>query len=86
MVDKRKTLNEPKPSRAVMLLEILKDGEEIVTDDGSKWWISPFYIPDVCIWIPTATIVVSQNSDDPTFPYVLHNRDENESVNAALLS
>ena len=78
-------MGKPKSSLEVMLLEILKDGEEIVTDDGSRWRISPFHIPDVCIWIPTATIVVSQNSDDPMFPYVLHNKDEDESVNAAVI-
>jgi len=69
-----------------MLVGILKDGEQLITDDGSRWLISPINIPDACIWIPTATIIVSQNSDDPMFPYVLHNKDENESVNATRLT
>ncbi len=40
------------------LMEVEKDGEEIILLNGRRLSVSPNDMPTVCIWIPTAELEI----------------------------
>ncbi len=68
-----------------MIAEVLKGGEEIKLMDGSRWLVSPFDISVACTWTPTATVIVTEDSDDTAFDYRLHNKGVDVSLQAMRL-
>jgi hypothetical protein len=65
--------------------EVMADGEVIKLEDGSLWKVSPIDTVDSQVWLPVTSITVIEG-DDPEFTYKLVNTDDNEIINARLIS
>ncbi len=72
-------MSEPKE---YMLLEISDNGERLLLDDASEWFVNPGDIPTVFTWLPSATIKVELVDPDDFCPYKLTLLNENISVRA----
>jgi len=64
---------------------VMDDGSLIKLEDDSLWQISPFDTIDSQLWLAVSDITVI-DGDDPFYPYKLVNTDDNEVVNARLIS
>ena len=65
--------------------EVLSNGKIIKLEDGSFWRVSPLDEFTSSLWLPISDITVI-DGDEPSYPYKLVNTDDNEIVNAKLLS
>lgn len=61
------------------------NGSMIALEDGSKWEVSPLDRVYSIIWLPITDIIVTE-SGKPLYPYRLVNSDDDETVEAKLLS
>jgi hypothetical protein len=61
------------------------DGNIIKLEDGSVWKINPVDTAYTAIWIPATDILVKE-SDNPSYPYSLINKDDDETAEAKLIS
>lgn len=67
------------------IYDVEDDGRIVILEDSSRWEVSILDRVHVMLWLPTANITV-KDGDDPIYPYLLINTDENETANAKLLS
>ncbi len=56
-----------------MLMDVSKDGTTLILLDGSKWVVSPEYVPEIRTWVPTAEIAVTVGSPGSEWPYKIVN-------------
>ena len=68
------------------LLEVEKDGEELVLLDGRRLMVNPGDIPTACIWLPTTELEIAESNNEGMFSIVIHNVGDNEEINAMWLS
>jgi len=61
--------------------EVRDHGRSVILEDGSCWEIEPDGTISTSIWLPASEIEVL-HGDDPSYPYKLANKDENELVDA----
>ena len=67
------------------LLEVEKDGEELVLLDGRRLMVNPGDIPTACIWLPTAELEIIENDDERMFSVKIRNVGNNEKIHALWL-
>jgi len=64
---------------------VMDNGALVKLQDGSLWQVAPIGRVDSNLWLPTTDITVI-NGDDPSYPYKLINTEDNETVDARLVS
>jgi len=67
------------------LLEVEKDGEELVLLDGRRLMVNPGDIPTACIWLPTAELEIVENDNERMFSVKIRNVGNNEEIHAMWL-
>jgi len=67
------------------LLEVEKDGEELVLLDGRRLMVNPGDIPTVCIWLPTTELEITENNNEGMFSVIIRNIGNNEEIKAMWL-
>lgn len=65
-----------------ILIEIKKNGEVILLDNGIKYSVNPSDIPVCCIRTPTAEVKVEKVSNENTYNYRLTNEEIDVSISA----
>lgn len=66
------------------LREVMHGGRVIVLGDNSTWEVAPKNVEDTWFWDLVSRIDVTVG-DNPSYPYKLLNRDNNEIIEAKLL-
>lgn len=56
-----------------ILIEVLKDGEEITTLAGHHFVIRPWDIPTVCTWVPTCRLMIEPVNPGSIFDHKINN-------------
>jgi hypothetical protein len=64
---------------------VSNDGKIITLEDNSIWEVSLPDQIDTTLWLPITDIVVTE-SENPSYPYRLINKDDSETAEAKLLS
>ena len=50
-----------------MLMEVKKDGQELVLLDGRRLLVNPGDTPTCCTWLPTDALEISETNDGSMF-------------------
>ena len=64
-----------------MILDVERDGEVLVLDDGTRWRVQVEDIPTVCTWLPTENVDVVERADGL---HEIKRRSTGQSVSAML--
>jgi hypothetical protein len=75
----------PNVGQETWITGVMDSGEFVQLADRTLWQVSPLDRINTTLWLATTGIVVVEGSD-PTYPYKLINRDDNETANAKLMA
>lgn len=67
------------------LLEVEKDGEELVLLDGRRLMVNPGDIPTACVWLPTTELEITENNKEEMFSVTVRNIEDKEEIKAMWL-
>ena len=62
--------------------DIADSGRVLVLDDDSVWGVESVDAVDSSVWVDGDDVEVVKNNENPSYPYLLINKDENETVHA----
>jgi hypothetical protein len=62
--------------------DVADSGRVLVLDDDSVWGVENVDAVDSSLWVDGDDVEVVRNNENPSYPYLLINKDENETVHA----
>jgi hypothetical protein len=65
--------------------EVSDEGGVIILEDNSVWGVESIDKIDSALWLAIDDVIVVKNDDEPSYPYLLINTSEHETVHARYL-